>query len=72
MGRLDAHDVVAQCSGQPAKLGGTDRHDDLLVNLVANCVPESALTHTVADFEDFLTERRALMASKIRSYYLSL
>lgn len=65
-------DVVAQCQGQPAKLGGIDRHDEFIANLAANCVPESTLKMTVAEFPAFLAERRALMAAKIRDYYQAL
>ncbi len=65
-------DVQAQCQGQALKLGGIDQLDELHANLAANSLPESVLTMTVADYPQFLTERRALMAAKIKAYYFSL
>jgi hypothetical protein len=41
-------------------------------NLLANCLPASAVNMSTADFPDFLRQRRKLMAEKIRAYYFGL
>lgn len=64
--------VKAQCEGQPLKLGGINHVDELHANLAANCLPDTVLCMTVEDYPQFLVDRRALMAEKIRRYYLSL
>lgn len=65
-------DVVAQCEGEPLKLGGIDHADELHANLTSHCLPPKMVSMTVEDYSRFLVERRSLMAEKIRSYYLSL
>jgi len=41
-------------------------------NLQMNCIPESIFEMTTLDYDRFLSERRQLMAKKIKEYYLSL
>jgi hypothetical protein len=41
-------------------------------NLAMNCIPESILSAEVGDYEQFLKDRRRLMAKKIEAYYNSL
>ena len=41
-------------------------------NLRAHCVPESSLTGKILAYDDFLEQRRRLMAAKIRTYFESL
>ncbi len=65
-------DVTAQCEGATPKLGGIQSRDELIANLRANCIPETTLDMTAADFSEFLPQRRLLMANKIRDYYRSL
>lgn len=65
-------DVLAQCDGAPLKLGGIDRLEELRTNLAAHCLPDAVQSMTVDDYPQFLAQRRALMAQKIRSYYTSL
>ena len=65
-------DVVAQCEGAPLKLGGIDHADELQANLAAHCLPDGVKSMTFEDYPQFLAQRRALMAEKIRRYYQSL
>lgn len=65
-------DVVAQCNGGPLKYGSIDSQAQLDANLLANCLPASAVNMSTADFPDFLRQRRKLMAEKIRAYYFGL
>jgi hypothetical protein len=37
-----------------------------------NCIPESILSMNIDNYEEFLNQRRILMARKIKEYYLSL
>lgn len=44
----------------------------LLSSLKANCIPEGIFEMGADDYENFLAQRRVLMARKIRNYYESL
>jgi len=65
-------DVVAQCEGGPLVYGAISDMDDLKANLAENAVPELILTATFDDYDEFLSQRRTLMAKKIRHYYEGL
>ncbi len=54
------------------KYGGIRDSKALKSNMRANCIPESIFDMTVEDYDQFLEERRTLMARKIRDYYRSL
>lgn len=55
-------------SGQP-QYGGIKNVDDLCTNLMTNCVPVDMLHGEVPTYDDFLVERRSLMARKINHYF---
>jgi hypothetical protein len=65
-------EVLEQCQGGALKYGGISSLDELHENLKSNCVPESIFTMTLDRYEEFLKERRKLMAEKMRDYYFSL
>lgn len=46
--------------------------DNLLENLSENCIPHDIFNMGADDYEDFLNERRLLMANKIRNYFFLL
>lgn len=46
--------------------------ETLQTNLEANCIPEGIFEMEAADYEDFLVQRRQLMAKKIERYFKSL
>jgi len=52
--------------------GAISDMDDLKANLAENAVPELILTATFDDYDEFLSQRRTLMAKKIRHYYEGL
>ncbi len=54
------------------RYGGISDADQLRRNLAAHCIPEGIETASVERYDDFLRERRLLMASKIRDYYKAL
>jgi hypothetical protein len=60
-----------QCGGGAKKYGGTNNEADMKANFRANCIPESILD-AVPSYDDFLAERRVLMAKKMKDYFWSL
>jgi|TARA_A200000113_G_scaffold144745_1_gene130202 hypothetical protein len=42
---------------------------DLLKNMQENCVPSSIFDMTFDNYQDFIAERKVLIAKKIREYY---
>ena len=65
-------EILNQCETHITRYGGIVNKEDLKLNLEENCIPESFYTMTINDYEDFLKQRRILMARKIRKYYNSL
>lgn len=64
--------VLAQSYLSEARCGVITRLDDLKANLTANCLPEDLAAYQPERFEEFLGERRRLMAQKIKQYYWGL
>lgn len=62
-------ELAAQCASGKTKYGGIDNLEEMRANLKANCVPERLLDGDVPAFDDYLEERRKLMAAKIREYF---
>ncbi len=65
-------EILEQCQGGKMKYGAITKKKELLENLSAHCIPQSILSMGAADYDDFLVERRVLMANKIKGYYFSL
>lgn len=61
--------VKEQCTGGNAVYGGIDSLEKLEVNMAANCIPEDIFDMDYTHFEEFLEQRRHLMAQKIKGYY---
>lgn len=64
--------IDEQCNGGKGRYGGIDDEADLRANLAANCIPENVLDGKPLDYEDFLVERRRLMAFKIKDWFEGL
>ncbi len=64
--------VKEQCNRGEPKYGRIDSMDGLLVNFRMNAVPEAVFEMELADYENFLAQRRRLMAVKMRDFYSSL
>ena len=64
--------IIDQCNGQENKYGAINTLDDLYKNMEENCIPRSFIDMTIDNYEDFLKERRKLMAQKLKQYYESL
>jgi hypothetical protein len=57
-----------QVNGGPTRYGGISDPAELRANLVMNCLPTTLLHGDLPAYEDFLVERRRLMAEKIRQW----
>ena len=53
-------------------IGNLKSEEAIKKNLADNCIPIEIKNWTFKDYEKFLTERRTLMAAKIRAYYEKL
>ena len=65
-------DVLDQCNGGSLVYGGIKTMAELKDNLRMNCIPDTIFTMDITSYDDFLKQRRVLMANKIRDYYYSL
>jgi hypothetical protein len=61
-----------QCKTKEAIVGTILSYDDLLDNLRSNCIPDNILELDAGNYDEFLLQRRKMMADKIRKYYYSL
>lgn len=65
-------ELLAQCDGGKRKYGGITDLEELKENLREHCIPEGILHDPEEDYEQFLEERRRLMAGKLRKYFAKL
>lgn len=65
-------ELAEQVSEGRKNYGGITDKDELCANLHMNCVPEHMLDGAIPSYEDFLEERRRLMANKIRTWFEGL
>ena len=61
-----------QCETKEIQCGSIVDIDKLKENLKANCIPDGIENMNASNYEEFLVERRKLMALKIKEYYYSL
>lgn len=61
-----------QCNTGEAIYGGILDYDNLMDNLVENCIPDDMFDIDIKDYKNFLSKRRVLMANKIKQFYFSL
>ena len=64
--------VWEQCKTGEYRIGNLKTEDAIRKNLADNCIPEEIKNLTYENYEDFLRQRRKLMAKKIREYYEKL
>lgn len=64
--------LTEQCQSKILKYGEIVEKDELMKNLKANSIPASIFQMDATQYEEFLEERRKLMADKIKYYYQSL
>ncbi len=61
-------ELAEQCAGGKKRYGGITEREELCANLRMSCLPESLLDGKIPTYEDFLQDRRKLMARKIQTY----
>lgn len=65
-------ELADQCNGGKKKYGGITNLDEMRANLRTHCLPESLLDGDIPAYDDFLEERRTLMAAKLKTYFEAL
>jgi hypothetical protein len=65
-------ELAEQCNGSRQKYGGITDAAELRRNLRMSSLPESLLSGEVPAYDDFLEERRKLMAQKIKTWFEAL
>ena len=69
---IDYSKAFMQCETKAIELGNICNLSQLNENLQENCIPLSVKNMDASSYEEFLTERRKLMASMMKRYYWSL
>jgi hypothetical protein len=62
-------ELAEQCAGGEKKYGGLSDISEMKANLKTHCLPESFLDGMIPSYNDFLEERRQLMALKIKQWF---
>ena len=65
-------EIVDQANGGAKFYGGIEDREQLRENFNQNCIPERILNGDVPEYEDFLAERRRLMALRIKKWFNTL
>ena len=65
-------EVKVQCENKHATIWSITDTNSLKENLKRNCIPKDFDKMNVNNFDEFLKERRILMAQKLKEYYQSL
>ncbi len=61
--------LAEQCAGGEVRYGGITKKAQLIENLRMHCLPESMLDGNPPDYDEFLENRRELMALKIKEWF---
>lgn len=64
--------LIEELGSPEVKLSGMQTLEDIKENCHALAIPHSVFEGTIDNYEDFLRERRILMAQKIREYWEEL
>lgn len=62
-------EIAEQCNGGKKQYGGITDIAEMRNNLRMHCLPESLLDSIIPSYEEFLEERRKLMALKIQQWF---
>lgn len=65
-------ELADQCNGGKKKYGGIVEEDDMRANLRMSCLPDAILDGEIPEYDDFLEQRRRLMAQKIKAWFEGL
>lgn len=66
------NEIKGKCERGEMIYSGISSIEDLRTNLKANCISEDIFEMDIDRYDEFLVQRRRLMAQKIKNYYLSL
>lgn len=61
-----------QCENKQIQLGNISDKALLAANFAENCIPDNVATMDILSYDDFLVERRKMMAAFIEAYYKGL
>jgi len=64
--------LVDQVRGGKLRYGGIDNESALKRNLTQHCIPHSMLERPIPEYDQFLVERRRMMALKIKKWFEGL
>ena len=64
--------ALEQCDKKNIAFGNIFERDALMKNLSENAIPENVVSMTVENYDDFLADRRKLMAQLMMRYYKGL
>ncbi len=64
--------ILKQIKDKKMLYGGITNKEELLKNIKENCIPEMILKADIDDYNEFLKQRRKLIAEKIKKYYQGL
>lgn len=64
--------VAAQCESGEIVLGNIADKEHFAMNLEENCIPKNIVNMTAENYDEFLSERRRMMAMLIQKYYKRL
>ena len=65
-------ELAEQADGGVKKYGGIDNPQEMRENLHMSCLPEVMLEGEIPEYEDFLEQRRRLMALRIKAWFEAL
>ena len=63
------NEIAEQVNGGPKRYGGIVDRERLRENFAQNCLPASLLDGEMPEYDDFLAERRRLMALRIKEWF---
>lgn len=64
--------ILEQCRTKDVQIGNISDENELMINLAENAIPGDVVKMDVKDYDDFLVERRKMMAAMIEKYYKAL
>ncbi|MCL6472717.1 MAG: DUF262 domain-containing protein [Firmicutes bacterium] len=62
-------ELAEQSRGGKKRYGGITEEEQMRENLRMHCLPETMLDGNISSYDDFLEQRRRLMAQKIKSWF---
>ena len=64
--------IINQCNGSENKYGAINNIEELKQNMKDNCIPKNFIQMNYFNYDEFLKERRILMANKLKEYFKML